>query len=63
MSTVNVGPKPDIPAEHALDNDVVVYPPEGIKSVGPRDRPKDTFDEPEDLNVDISEAGRLTTKS
>jgi hypothetical protein len=33
MSTINVPPKKDIPAEHALDKDDVVDPPEGLKPV------------------------------
>jgi hypothetical protein len=33
MSTINVPPKKDIPAEHALDKDDVVDPTEGLKPV------------------------------
>jgi hypothetical protein len=46
MSTINVPPKKDIPAEHALDRDDVIDPPEATKPVDPRDKPKDTLDEP-----------------
>ena len=51
-STVPVVPKNDIPAEHALDKDDVIDPPDGVKPVDPRDKPKDTFDEPGDIGVD-----------
>ena len=53
VSTVNVVPKKDAPAEHALDKDDAIDPPEGIKPVDPRDKPKDTFDEPDDIGVDV----------
>jgi hypothetical protein len=53
MSTVNVVPKKDVPAEHALDNDDVIDPPEGIESTDPRDRSEDTFDEPDDTGVEV----------
>jgi hypothetical protein len=43
----------DVPREHALDEDDVIDPPEGIKRVDLRDRPKDTFDESDDLGVDV----------
>jgi hypothetical protein len=53
MSTIDVVPKKDIPAEHALDKNDLADPPEGIKPVDPRDRPKDTLDEPDDIGVDV----------
>jgi len=53
MSTINVPPQKDIPAEHALDKDDVIDPPEGIKPVDPRDKPKDSLDEPDDIGVDV----------
>jgi hypothetical protein len=63
MSLVNVGPKPDIPAEHALNNDNVFDPPKGIKSVGPRDSRKTRSMSLMIFTWMSSEAGRLTTKS
>ena len=53
MSTVNVPPKKDIPAEHALDKNAVTDPPGDINPVDPRDRPKDTLDEPDDIGVEV----------
>jgi hypothetical protein len=53
MSTINVPPIKDIPAEHALDKDDVIDPPEGVKSVDARDKLKNTLDEPDDIGVDV----------
>ncbi len=40
--------EPEVPGyPDSVDN------PAGIKPVYPRDRPKDTFDEPDDLGVDV----------
>jgi hypothetical protein len=39
--------------EHALDKDDVIDLPERVKPVDPRDRPKDTLDEPNDIGVDV----------
>jgi hypothetical protein len=43
-STILVGPKNDIPAEHALEKDAVIDPTEGLTPVEPRNKPKDSFD-------------------
>jgi hypothetical protein len=53
MSTIDVVPKKEIRAEHALDKDDVIDPPEGVKPVDPRDKPKDTFNVPDDIGVDV----------
>jgi hypothetical protein len=45
MSTIDVVPKKDIPAEHALDKDDVINPPDGMKPVV--DKPGDTCDKPD----------------
>jgi hypothetical protein len=35
MSTIDIVPKKDVPAEHALDKDDVIDPSEGIKARRP----------------------------
>jgi hypothetical protein len=48
-------PNKDVPVEHKID---LVGPGGGVKPVDPRDwyprdRRKDTFDEPDDIDVDV----------
>jgi hypothetical protein len=50
-STVEIKPKKGVPAEHALEKDGVLDPLDG--RVDPRDRPKSTFDGPDDIDVDV----------
>jgi hypothetical protein len=42
------------PAAHALDKSDLIDPPEGIKPVDPRDKLRDTLDEPDDIGVHVS---------
>jgi hypothetical protein len=52
-----------IPAGRALETGHVIYPPEGITPVDPRDRPKDIFDESDDIGVDVIGSRSLDDKA